>query len=38
MYYHLIPLPFALAGIVIYMRTRMKNDLKTVAVIQRSIR
>jgi uncharacterized membrane protein YhhN len=34
MQYHLIPVPFAIAGIAVYMRARMKNDLKTVAVIQ----
>ncbi len=32
--YHLIPVPFAVAGIVIYWWARQHNDLATVAVVQ----
>ncbi|MBN1535056.1 MAG: hypothetical protein JXA20_20475 [Spirochaetes bacterium] len=34
MYYSLIPVPFALAGIVVYWWARQANDLATVAVVQ----
>jgi len=34
MYYHLIPLPLCIISIGLYMRARMKNDLKNVALIQ----
>jgi len=32
--YHLYLIPFAVAGIAVYMRARMKNDLRTVKFIQ----
>ena len=37
MRYHLIPVPFAIAGICIYWYARQGNDLSTVAVIQPAI-
>jgi uncharacterized membrane protein YhhN len=32
--YHLIPVPFAIGGIVVYWWARQQNDLATVAVVQ----
>ena len=34
MYYHLIPVPFVIAGIAVYFHARAKNNLKLVAVVQ----
>ncbi len=34
MYYHLLPVPLYLVGIIVYARARRKNNLKVVAVVQ----
>ncbi len=34
MAYHLLPVPLSIAGIVVYLVARNRNDLKTVAIVQ----
>ncbi len=37
MYYHLIPVPLAIAGIAVYWRARQKGDLRLVSIVQPAI-